>query len=109
MPDNWLRELERSRLLDLSTFRRDGEAVTTPVRFAVHGDRVIVSLQSDSGKVKRVKANPAVRLAGHPDGTPRDATLRFLEGSEERDAAAALRRRHRLLFFQRLVLGRRPT
>ena len=108
MTDHWLRELQRHRLIDLVTYRRNGEAVVTPVRYAIDNDRFVVSLQSDSGKVKRARANPVVQVAGHPCGSPREATLRFLDGDQARLAGDALRRRHRLLFIQRLVFGRRP-
>ena len=109
MDDAWLRELEGYRLLDLVTFRRDGAPVSTPVRFAVDGDHLVVSLRTDSGKVKRARATPTVRVSGHPDGVASEAILRFVEGAEARQAEAALRRRYRLLFLQRLVLGRRPN
>jgi hypothetical protein len=108
MSDQWLLDLQRYRLIDLVTYRRNGAPVATPVRYAIDNDRLVVSLQSDSGKVKRARANPAVQVAGHPGGSPREATLRFLDGDQARLADDALRRRHRLLFIQRLVFGRRP-
>ena len=107
--EGWLRKLPRHRLLDLTTFRASGEPVTTPVRYAVDGGRLVVSLQSDSGKVKRAAANQSVRVAGHPHGAAREGTLRLLEGQEARGAALVLRRQHRLLFVQRLILGRHPS
>ena len=102
-------ELSAYELVDLVTFRRNGEPVATPVRFALDNGRVVMSLRRDSGKVSRARLNPLVEIAGHPDGTRHAATLRFLEGDDAARADAALRRRHRLLFWQRLVLGRRPT
>ena len=101
-------ELDRCRLIDLTTLRRDGRPVVTPVRFALDGARVLVSLREDSGKVKRARANGSVTLACHPEGTPLRGNLRFLDGSEARRAQSVLNRRHRLLWIQRLVTGRRP-
>jgi PPOX class probable F420-dependent enzyme len=101
-------ELAAYELVDLVTFRRNGQPVPTPVRFAVENGRVLMSLRVDSGKVTRARANPMVEIGGHPDGPRHGATLRFLEGDEAARAGALLRRRHRFLFLQRLVLGRRP-
>jgi len=108
MIDPSLQDLQRYRLIDLITFRRDGEPVPTPVRYAIDGGRLVVSLQSGSGKVKRATNNPAVRVAGHPKGRQYEATLTFLHGDEARRASKVLQRRHRLLFVQRFLLGRHP-
>jgi PPOX class probable F420-dependent enzyme len=103
-----LRELARFPLIDLTTFRRTGDAVVTPVRFAVDERRVVVSLRADSGKVKRAARNPNVVIAGHPGGPSHPVVIRFLEGEDARRAQDVLRRRHPFLFLQRLLLGRRP-
>ena len=109
MPDVPFSELAQYTLLDLTTFRVNGDAVTTPVRFALADGRVVVSLRSDSGKVKRATRDPNVLAAGHPRGPQHAARIRFLEGAEANAAANILRRRHPLLFVQRLILGRHPT
>ena len=49
--------------VSLATFRRNGKAVLTPVWLARHGDRFYLFSESRAGKVKRIRANPAVRLA----------------------------------------------
>jgi PPOX class probable F420-dependent enzyme len=109
MADEWLRDLQGCPLLELTTFRRSGQPVTTPVRFAVAGATIVVSLHSGSGKVVRARADASVRVRSYPEGSSRSGTLRFIDGEEARSAAAALRRRHRLLFLQRLLLGRHPS
>lgn len=56
----------------LTTYRRSGEAVPTTVWFAVDGDKVFITTQRDSGKVKRVRNDGRVLL------TPSDRTGNLL-------------------------------
>jgi PPOX class probable F420-dependent enzyme len=58
-----LAALDRERYLNLATFRRSGVAVETPVWFAAHAGRLYVFSEGDAGKVKRLRANPAIRVA----------------------------------------------
>jgi PPOX class probable F420-dependent enzyme len=46
----------------LSTFRKTGEAVATPVWIARDGDTLLVTTPRDSGKLKRLRNNPRVEL-----------------------------------------------
>ncbi len=54
--------LESERFVALTTFRRDGTPVTTPVWVAREGDDLLVTTPSDSGKVKRLRRNDTVRI-----------------------------------------------
>jgi len=45
--------LEGHRYMRLTTYRRDGEAVSTPVWFAILDDRIHVFTDNESGKVRR--------------------------------------------------------
>jgi PPOX class probable F420-dependent enzyme len=55
--------LGEARYLALTTFRRDGRAVTTPIwPAALHG-RLYFGTTRDTGKVRRLRANPRVRVA----------------------------------------------
>ncbi|MEU3610233.1 PPOX class F420-dependent oxidoreductase [Streptomyces sp. NPDC035033] len=56
-------ELRRGRYLSLTTFRKNGTGVATPVWYAVDDGRVYVWTRADSWKVKRLRADPAVELA----------------------------------------------
>lgn len=47
----------------LTTFRRSGQGVPTPVSIAVDGDHVYFATASDSGKAKRLASDDAVTLA----------------------------------------------
>jgi PPOX class probable F420-dependent enzyme len=73
----------------LTTFRRTGEPVPTPVWFGLT-DRGSVCFNSEAtaGKVKRIRANPSVRLApctarGKPLGPPAEGRARVLSEEAE--------------------------
>lgn len=55
--------LAEGKYLSLTTFRKSGEAVATPVWVARDGDHLYVTTRADSWKVKRLRNNPAVLLA----------------------------------------------
>jgi len=71
------------RYLLLTTFRKDGSPVATPVWFAPDGDRLVVITVADSYKVRRIRANSGVRIApcdvrGKPLGDERPATAELV-------------------------------
>ncbi len=91
-----LAELDRAKYLRLTTFKRDGTAVPTPVWFVVDGDTVLVWTDASSGKAKRIRNNAGVEVAlcdsrGKPKGVARPAQAALL------DDLADHRRAHDLL------------
>jgi PPOX class probable F420-dependent enzyme len=97
----------------LTTYRRDGTAVGTPVNIAVEGDHAFIRTYDRSGKAKRLRRNDAVEVApstaaGKPTGPSVPARARLLDGEEAAHAARLIQRKHRLLqgilvpFFHRL-------
>ena len=52
----------KEKYVSLVTFRRDGTAVATAVWFAAMGDEFGVITETNVGKVKRIRNNPAVTL-----------------------------------------------
>jgi len=56
-------ELQKQKYVNLTTFRKNGLAVNTPVWFAARDGKLMVMTRNDSGKYKRIRNNPAVRLA----------------------------------------------
>jgi uncharacterized protein len=56
-------QVQGQKYLSLTTFRRAGTPVRTPVWFGQVGDKLYVMTRSDSGKYKRIRNNPQVRLA----------------------------------------------
>lgn len=55
--------LRGHKYISLITFRKSGAAVPTPVWFAEQGGRLYVMTRSDSGKYKRIRNQPQVRVA----------------------------------------------
>ena len=86
----------------LTTYRRDGTPVGTPVHIAVDGDRAFVRTWDTAWKVKRIRNNPEVEVApstmrGKPTGPAIQARARLLEGDESAYAGRAIARKHRIL------------
>jgi uncharacterized protein len=97
-----LEPLARRKTALLTTYKRDGTPVATPVTVAVVDDRAYFRTWDTSWKAKRLRRNPEVEVApstarGEPRGEPVAATARLLSGSEERAARRALTRRSPVL------------
>jgi PPOX class probable F420-dependent enzyme len=72
-----------AQYLLLTTFRRDGTAVPTPVWSVRDGDSLLVWTVGDSGKVKRIRRDGAVTVApctvrGRPKADPVSANATLL-------------------------------
>jgi len=93
-------DLDRHRYMSLATFRRSGAEVATPVWFAAADGRLYVFTGGESGKVKRLRNAPRVRVApsdsrGRVLGAWQDATARILAERASIDRAhAALRSKY---------------
>jgi hypothetical protein len=55
--------LEQSRHIRLTTFRKDGREVTTPVWLVPIAGKLYFYTSGDSGKVKRIRATHKVKVA----------------------------------------------
>ncbi len=127
MPDA-IAQFAKAKYLNLETFRKTGVGVRTPVWFAQ--DRrtpsstdfsptartvFYVYAAPDSGKIKRIRNNPRVRVApcnfrGDLRGAWVDAHARICEGAEVQHGQDLLRRKYGWIkitgdFFSR-ILGR---
>jgi len=66
-----LQQFTKQSYLNLETFRKNGEGVKTPVWFWEDGGVLYVRTIDGSGKVKRARRNPQVRVVPcKVDGTP---------------------------------------
>jgi PPOX class probable F420-dependent enzyme len=88
------------RYINLTTYRRDGTAVATPVWFVQEGDRLLVRTGAAAGKVKRIHRNPAVRVAactarGRLRGQQVSGVARVLPGPEADAAERLITRKYR--------------
>ncbi|WP_058855613.1 PPOX class F420-dependent oxidoreductase [Nocardia jinanensis] len=55
-------QLAQAKYVSLTTYKRDGSPVGTPVWVAPDGDRLLVWTDPTSWKVKRIRRNPEVTL-----------------------------------------------
>jgi uncharacterized protein len=102
----------RQRTVLLTTFRRDGTPVRTPVSIAVDGDRAFIRSWDSAGKVKRIRNDPEVTVApctarGRPTGPPMTARARILTGQESARAGRLLASKHPILQGLLVPLGHR--
>jgi uncharacterized protein len=87
------------KYISLTTLRKNGDAVRTPVWFAEDRDKLYVMTRDDSGKYKRIRNNPNVRIApctmrGKITGPEFPAQVRILPKDEWARARAAIRRKY---------------
>jgi uncharacterized protein len=94
----------------LTTYKRDGTPVGTPVNIAVDRDRAFVRTFDTAWKLKRIRNNPVVEVApstwrGAPTGPAIRAYARVLEGEESAYAGRLLASKHPILhgFLVRLI------
>jgi uncharacterized protein len=80
-PSNPFDALAGGRYVRLSTFRKSGAAVPTPVWFARLGENLYVVTGRNTGKAKRIRNNPGVTLAPSDfRGLPKGRDLRAVAG-----------------------------
>ena len=97
-----LDSVTRGKYVLLTTFRKDATPVPTPVWFVRDGDALLVTTDGNSGKVKRLRANPRVLVApcdmrGRPKGDAVEAVAALTEAELTEGITAAVARRYGLL------------
>ena len=97
-----LAPLRNTKTILLTTYKKDGTPVATPVSIAFDGDRAFFRSYDKAWKTRRLRRNPAVQAApatlrGKPTGPAIRASATLLDGEQTRIAARALARRHRIL------------
>jgi PPOX class probable F420-dependent enzyme len=83
------------------TFKRSGEAVPSPVLFALADGKVVFRTDEGVGKVKRLRNNPRAlvgpcNMRGKPLGPLAAGRARFLDEGDTEEARLALRRNYTL-------------
>ncbi|MFF4871176.1 PPOX class F420-dependent oxidoreductase [Streptomyces sp. NPDC090109] len=114
-------ELRRGRYVSLTTFRKNGTGVATPVWYAVDGSELYAWTRTDSWKVKRLRNDPRVEAAvcdvrgNVPEGAARvTGEARLVTGEELRRVRRLLLRKYTWQFWFVDVpatvfrLGKRP-
>ena len=92
-------EIHGQKYISVATFRKNGTAVYTPVWFAEDNGKLFVMTRSDSGKYKRLRNNPDVKIApctirGTITGPEFSAKARILPENEWGPARDAIRTKY---------------
>ncbi|MCU1300102.1 MAG: pyridoxamine 5-phosphate oxidase-related, FMN-binding [Candidatus Sulfotelmatobacter sp.] len=92
------------KYISLTTFRKDGTKVPTPVWFGEDGDKLYVMTRSDLGKTKRIRNNPQVTVApstirGKVTGPEVAASARILPPGEYAHARQTITRKYWLAWL----------
>lgn len=94
--------LTHTKTILLTTYKRDGAPIATPVSIAFDGDRAFFRSYNKAWNTKRLRNNPGVEVApatfrGKPTGPGVRAQATLLSDDQAQIAAKALARRHPLL------------
>ncbi|MEV6342201.1 PPOX class F420-dependent oxidoreductase [Actinoplanes sp. NPDC051851] len=97
-----LEQLGSQKYVLLTTFRRDGRAVATPLWVVPDGDGLAFWTVADSGKVKRIRNSGRVTVApcdvrGTPAGEAMEATARLGDAADLHRVGATLKRKYGLM------------
>ena len=89
------------KYLSLTTYRRDGTPVSTPVWFVEEDGRLFVMTAADSYKAKRLRRNPAAMVApctarGVPKGDAMPVQVEFLPPEEHERVERLMAEKYRV-------------
>ncbi|HEY2794767.1 MAG TPA: PPOX class F420-dependent oxidoreductase, partial [Micromonosporaceae bacterium] len=112
-------EIARAKYVSLTTFRRNGTPVTTPVWAAANGDELFIVSDLDAGKVKRIRNSGRVTLVPctirgkvAPDAKPVEGTARLLDDADTAECRRVIARKYVLSrvgnWFARVFHLRKP-
>lgn len=96
-----LAELANHKYINLETYRKNGQPVSTPVWFMIDNNLIYVVTSSDTGKAKRLRNNPDVRIMpsgfrGEPKGEWIEGKAKFAEGAEAERAIQLRKKKYGL-------------
>ena len=94
-----LARFARQKTAVLTSYRRDGTPVATPLSVIADGDRLLIRTYQNAWKTRRMRNRPEVEIApstrsGRPTGPAIRAVAHQLEGAESRRAARLLARKY---------------
>jgi uncharacterized protein len=111
-PERGLESLHAHKYCLLTTFRKSGEPIPTPVWFGLADGRGYFRTEAGVGKVKRIRNDPRVRVApctvrGRPLGPPAEGRARVLEPQDSERAERAIAANYGLARRVYEAIGRR--
>ena len=97
--NNAVSEISSAKCISLTTMKRDGTKISTPIWFNVIGGKIYVTTEPGAWKVKRIANNPTVEFAvctqrGRVTGKTFGGTARILAPGELAAVIAAKKRRY---------------
>ena len=92
-------EIHGQKYISLTTFRKNGADISTPVWFGEDNGKLYVMTRSDSGKYKRIRNNSKVQISpcsirGKVKGPQFSATARILPPEEWAHAKKAIHQKY---------------
>lgn len=95
--------LEQEQFINITTYKRDGTPVPTPVWFVLYDHRLVITTARSTGKVKRIRNKADVKVApstrmGKTTGPEQDGKARIAEQDISQPPYQALKRKYGLLF-----------
>ncbi len=94
-------QVRRAKYISLTTYRRSGAPVSTPIWFAIEGERIVAFTGAQTGKVKRIRSNSSVSVApctfrGRLTGETLKATACILQADRSDSVMRLIRRKYRI-------------
>ena len=113
-------EIGRSRYVSLTTYRKDGTAVATPVWHVLHDGELFIVSDADAWKVKRIRNSGRVvvtvcsfRGAIAPGAPSAEGTARVLDDAGTKAARALIARKYAMSrignWFTKVLHLRKPA
>jgi PPOX class probable F420-dependent enzyme len=115
MSDDKLLHLSKHKYISIETYRKNGTGVRTPVWFVVSQGLIYFRTDAKSGKVKRIRNNPHVKIApcnmgGNVEGDWYEGKAKFSDQAESMIAFSLINKKYGLLTtFIRLLNKIRNT
>ena len=114
-----LGDLERSHYVSLTTYRKDGTPVATPVWHVVHGEDLFILSETDTWKVKRIRRNSHVLVTAcnirgkvAPGAASAEGTARLIDEAGTQAVRKLIARKYRMArmgnWLTRVLRIRRP-
>lgn len=99
---NLFAALQGQHYMNLITFRKNGQPVVTPVWFAQEGERLYVTTDRNTGKIKRIRNNHHVQVGpsdgrGKSKGPVINAVARILPPEEAQHAKVLIDKKYGLV------------
>ncbi len=106
-----LAQFEAKKYLSIETYRKTGEPVRTPVWFVENRGALYVRTSEDTGKYKRIRNSPAVKIApcdsrGKVEGEWVQAEAKPAGAEEAEEAYRLFRKKYGVMYMMTKVFLR---